>query len=330
MSTFIRALVALVILACLAVAGCTFMGTGYRGEPVKELVILYTAGTGGYISPCGWRGKGDGGFARRATRIKQEREKYEHTLLLDVGDALEYDYALSRLKARSVFEGMNLMRYDAMNVAEREIRYASEFIDSLRDDANFPLISANVILGDELYGEPYTILQVGNLDVGILGLMYTLPDRAHLRTTLFDIEDPFEKAKQMIPELRSKCDILIVLAHMTDKERWDLLDRTSGIDVLIQGKRPRGLDQPIEVQGSKTLIVASGTRGEKLGILRLELSPEKEIINYTGELVALSDEIPSDSTLQAVVDTYQQKLKETRERLRQEAQETIKPPAPQR
>ncbi len=53
MSTFIRALVALVILACLAVAGCTFMGTGYRGEPVKELVILYTAGTGGYISPCG-------------------------------------------------------------------------------------------------------------------------------------------------------------------------------------------------------------------------------------------------------------------------------------
>ncbi len=222
------------------------------------------------------------------------------------------------------------MRYDVMNMAEREIRYASEFIDSLRDDANFPFISANVILGDELYCEPYTILKVGNLDVGILGLMYTPPDRAHLRTTLFDIEDPFEKAQQMIPELRSKCDILIVLAHMTDKERWDLLDRTSGIDVLIQGKRPRGLEQPIEVQGSKTLIVASGTRGEKLGILRLELSPEKEIINYTGELVALSDEIPSDSTLQAVVDTYQQKLKEARERLRQEAQETAKPPAPQR
>jgi len=70
-------------------------------------------------------------------------------------------------------KAMSLMEYDAMNLGWNDLAFDTEFLNKMRSRAAFPLITSNVVYKDSglPFGEKYIIKTVGNIRVGILGVM---------------------------------------------------------------------------------------------------------------------------------------------------------------
>ena len=65
---------------------------------------------------------------------------------------------------------MNAMDYDAATVGNHEFNYGPDVLNKYQEEAEFPLLSANVTGGTDYDFEPYTIVEADGVQVGILGL----------------------------------------------------------------------------------------------------------------------------------------------------------------
>ena len=105
--------------------------------------------------------------------VKQERQASSHLLLLDAGDSLFGDRLLGQqTQGKGVVEAMNLLGYDAMALGGGDMRLGLDTLRQRMAEAEFPFISANVVLSgtETLFTEPYTIKEMGDHKVAIIGL----------------------------------------------------------------------------------------------------------------------------------------------------------------
>ena len=115
-----------------------------------NLTILYSSNIGGIIETCGCRPP-LGGMARRATIIDGVREEGGNLLVLDSGGLLfaknylyePYDY-IDRANAKTVYESMQLMELDAVNVSAYDLADGIEALKAY-DNEQTPWVSANVV-----------------------------------------------------------------------------------------------------------------------------------------------------------------------------------------
>lgn len=88
------------------------------------------------------------------------------TLLLDSGNALDEQYANKTIKL------MNASGYTAAAIGTRDAALGIERLKELSAIADFPLLCANWLQMDgELLFDPYTIVEVDGVRVGIIGLI---------------------------------------------------------------------------------------------------------------------------------------------------------------
>ena len=116
-----------------------FYSVGIAADPDPNLVILYAGDTQGYVEPSGCRCNSLGGLARRASMIKDMREKHKNVLLLDCSDVFSKTKDLSELRARISMRGLGLMKYDALNIADSDLVFGWDFLQEAAQKSNVPL-----------------------------------------------------------------------------------------------------------------------------------------------------------------------------------------------
>lgn len=157
-----------------------------------SIAVLGTSDIHGSI--MGWdyyKGvESDGGMARLATLIHQERDKYDNTILVDAGDTIQgspltyyYDKVntdwMNNGQPYPMMDVFNTLEYDAWTLGNHEFNYGLGVLEPIVDTADFPVLSANTL--DSATGEtwskvkPYTTktfktAQGKDFTVGILGL----------------------------------------------------------------------------------------------------------------------------------------------------------------
>jgi len=225
-------------------------------------------------------------------------------LILDGGETFDFDSPQGRMKALTLIEAMNLMGYAAMGFGDRELSYELKFLKTLRKKANFPFLSANVLERKNRIGEISFIMKLGDLKIGLLSLVSTTTAP---KNPLYTKEDPLKTAARLIPKIRKKCDLLIVLAHLEQVQAESLAKYVSGIDILIRSPHPPYQKTPMKVK--ETILLACGSRGEYLGELHLKLSPKKKIESYEEKQVLLSGSIASDPEVNSLVQKYNEEVK---------------------
>jgi len=208
------------------------------------------------------------GLVRTATLIRQAREEMANCLLVDNGDLLQGsalgDYmARNRLVPQGdihpMIKAMNELGYDAANVGNHDLNYGLEFLESCISGANFPFICANLFkdTGEKKdpYFSPTTIItkevidesgQTHPLRLGLIGLLPPQVmrwDRNHLEGKVI-VKDMLEVARELVPKLRRKADLVIILAHsglhMEQREGMDenavlYLSQVEGVDAIVFG-----------------------------------------------------------------------------------------------
>lgn len=239
----------LTLAAALALVGCSAIPTG---GPEKDktyyLTVLHTNDHHGRF----WQNSdGEYGMAARKTLIDQIRGEVAlsggQSLLLDGGDVNTGVPESDLQDAVPDFKGMNLLGYDAMAVGNHEFDKPLSTLRMQRDLIKFPMLAANIYEGGKRMFEPYKIFNLGGLRVGVMGLTTEDTPKMVLPDNVKNIQfrSVIAEARNVVPELRAKADVVIAATHMGHYEDGkhgtqaqgdvEMARAVKGIDLVVGG-----------------------------------------------------------------------------------------------
>jgi 2',3'-cyclic-nucleotide 2'-phosphodiesterase (5'-nucleotidase family) len=263
-----------------------------------------------------------GGLARRVSYIKafKQRSNLEvPTLFVDAGNLFTDDrLAGDRLPAEVmtknqwVVKGYGDFHQDVANISFNDLPYVAELFKTDGYDKRveqFPfithLISANVEPLDDSRKapSPYLIREVTlkravagkKLRVAFIGLTEGKPTGMNERQSVYAgyrINDPFDTARRIIPEVRQKADLVVVLAYMPQDMVQRLASEIPDIDTIIAARQLSQMNDP-EHFGRATITYAYN-QTKYLGELRYYLRGDGSIENQLNRYVALDADLPDD------------------------------------
>ncbi len=239
----------LALTAALALIGCAGMSSGGpQKDKTYRLTILHTNDHHGRF----WQnGDGEYGMAARKTLIDQIRKEVAasggYSLLLDGGDVNTGVPESDLQDAVPDFKGMNMLGYDAMAVGNHEFDKPLTTLRMQRELVKFPMLAANIYDSGNRMFEPYKVFNFDGLRIGVMGLTtedtkkMVSPD--NVRTIEF--RSVVAEARKVVPELRTKSDVVIAATHMghyengkhgTNAEGDVTMARSvNGIDLVVGG-----------------------------------------------------------------------------------------------
>jgi 2',3'-cyclic-nucleotide 2'-phosphodiesterase/3'-nucleotidase len=245
-------------------------------------------------------------LARRASFVKEIRNKYENVLLLDAGNTFWSDVPLTRKTGSLIIvEAMNIMGYSAAVLGEKDLTLPKDALGKIISTANFPILSANVLEEDgKPLASPYTILEVKGHRIAILGLTgLPIPP-----VTGYRVLDPLETGRHYIRNLRKEADIVIVLAHTGGEIAKELGDE-EGVDLVVWGGVSGQNPGPFwnESNASLTIIAevpTPGHAGREVGFARLNLDSKGRITHYEWSTTSLTPSFPDDPAILGLIQRY--------------------------
>jgi len=283
----------------------SFTAHAYTKDKVYKITVLHTNDHHGAF----WKSeKGEYGMAARSTLIKRLRAEIAATgayvLLLDSGDINTGTPESELADAEPDFKGMSMLGYDAMAVGNHEFDKPFEVLMKLQKEwANFPFLSANLYdikTGQRLFS-PTKDMKLDDLNVTILGLTTEqTPDQSiRFPKDKYRFRSPIEEAKELVPELRKKADVLIAVTHMGHYPNEQhgsrapgdvtLARQVSGINLIVGGHTQKPLFT-VDTQNG-THIVQAGEWGKHLGRVDLEVK-NGEVTLKKYELIPVNFEQP--------------------------------------
>jgi len=200
------------------------------------ITILHTNDTHGAVMPR----NGTGGLAREATLIRQIRAEMPNVILLDGGDIIHgtpEDYLVGQT---ATISAMNAVGYNLAVPGNHEYDFGLPTLDSVTKTAAFPFVAANVRSasgGDANGMKRYVVLQASGVRIGVLGLTTLDTITLHWPAAIKDIkiEDPYQTAKALLPEVTAQSDVVVVLSHLGAAEDRKLATEVPGIDFIVGG-----------------------------------------------------------------------------------------------
>ena len=256
-----------------------------------ELVILHTNDFHGRILNTDDRGQSMG-LAEMVAAIKTLKSQNKNSLWFDAGDTFHGMPAINISKGENMLNFLNIAGLDAMTLGNHDFNYGIETLLDINKKAKFDILDANLVYrsNDKLLLKPYKIYKMPDgLKVGVFGL--TTPDtQIKARPDLvrgINFLNPVEIAKDMVKELRPKCDVIIAVTHvgvvdLSDFTSIQLAKEVDGIDLIVDGHSHTVLPSGLTI--NNTLIVQTGSYAHNLGKVTIELDGKK-IISKKAELL---------------------------------------------
>ncbi len=307
-------------------------------EMAHRSTILFTHDMHSHFLPIpNGNGGESGGFARLATRIREQREHYPDAVLVDAGDfsmgsLFQSIYATEAPELRI----MGMMEYDATTFGNHEYDFRPAGLSAMLHSAVEsgepvpPIVESNYLPrpeGDpdrtkedrlvqealDLYGvKDYLLLERGGITYGIFGVMGAEAD-SNAPESKMQWEDPVLRAQEIVNQMRAEVGegkplFTICLSHSgtfeNPKKSEDelLAKKVDGLDVIISGHTHTVLEQPIQIKN--TLVVSAGCYTANLGVLDVSWNDDgsKRVQKY--ELVPVDASVKGDSEITAKIEEF--------------------------
>ena len=234
--------------------------------------------------------------------------KFPTGFVVDSGDFFGATGEQDSLKSGYMVHAMDLLGYDVVTLGEREFNFGQQFLLDAFKKTKIDVVSANIVYDDtkKPFAKPYVIRKVCNVRFAFTGLIAKesrirqMPNERAL-----EILDPVETAKKLIPELRGKADVIVLLSHLGLTQGQQLIVAVPGIDVMVFGHQA-GLFRSI-VKTQDVITLRSGERGQYIPQLHLTVDGGK-IASFDGDVVILDDKVPADDTMNRAVDSFSDEL----------------------
>lgn len=244
----------------------------------QVLTILHTNDMHGRVLGTDERqSDGSGGLARLATLVRRIRAGNPRVLLLDVGDATQGTPVEFIERGGSMVAAMNAVGYDAAALGNHEFDWSRDVTTANAARARFPFLAAN--LRDRRTGRVFgaaresLIVRRGGVRIGLFGLTTLQTLQIEWPPFLRDIrfEDPIQTARRVVPPLRRRCDLVVLLSHLGLDEDRQLAASVPGIDIILGGHTHTEL-KSLEKVGD-TILAHTGAYAKYLGRIDLRVEP---------------------------------------------------------
>jgi len=242
---------------------------------VRSLTILHTNDLHARLMPLE---NHRGGFAFLASVIRRERANCHDCILLNAGDLAQGTPVSTIFHGLPAFEIANLLGFDAGTLGNHDFDYGWMQARKFVAISNYPTVSCNVVGPDgKLFTpKPYVVLTVNGLRVAVIGAMMDTLNSLQFPKLMegWHTTPVVATVRKYAAELKSKSDLIVVLAHITPEEEAQFLALAPEIPVLVTGHLHSGLPQPLTKDG-RILVRVKGY-GEELGRLELQVDTEKK------------------------------------------------------
>lgn len=259
-----------------------------------------------------------GNAAAAATFIKEKRNQADSLgygfLLLDTGDMFVGSPIGEFSKGKAVVDYFNYCGYNLLSPGNHDYDMGIDVFKEFVKGVNAPFICSNIIYEDIErnvdYLKPYTIIELGELKIGVFGLLteymkgMTTPERFKNHAVLPEIET----ARRFVDTLKSKdVDLIFAMTGIGLRHDKRLAENVPGIDVIFGSHSSTALESPYEDSINHTIICQNYSHLTSIGFLDLAIDKKnKKIINYEGELIdLLTDEIEPDTTFLKILNNWE-------------------------
>ncbi len=277
-----------------------------------QITILHSNDTHGQLMPLPTEsGALWGGYARRATFIKQQRAAHPYLLLVDAGDFYQGTRFWHAFRGEPDIRLMNMLGYDVGALGNHDCDGGIDVLADRLHQANFPVLCANMtfppghLLAD--VWQPSLIKTVGGVRVAFFSMLI---DAMQLYPAEFQsavqVEDAIATARRLVVQLRAQADVVIHLSHLGQLGDVAVAEAVSGIDLIIGGHTHVPLKEPLVING--TPIVRAIAGGQLMGRLVLDISPGESVRLTDYRLVALDASFADDPAIAAEIDRWRAKL----------------------
>ena len=258
--------------------------TAWADEP-KEMtgktVILHSNDVHGAIDD----------YAYMAALRDEYKGKGAEVILADAGDYSQGTAYVSITKGENAFDMMNAVGYDVATIGNHEFDYGWEQLKANAGKATFKIVCADVLEGGATIFDPYTIIEKGGVKIGFFGMQtpeaQTKANPALIQgLTFLAGKDLYDCAQAQVDALETAgADVIICLSHLgvdassEPNTSYDMLDNTTGIDMVIDGH-----SHTVMKATAETPIQSTGTAFANIGVIVIDNATKKIVDNFLYEL----------------------------------------------
>ena len=227
---------------------------------------------------------------------------------MDAGDFFGAAGSQDSLKSEFLVQAMDKLGYDAVTLGEREFNFGQAFLLATFKRTKIDVVSSNLVYADtkKPFVKPYVIKKMCGARVAFFGLIgKDMKIRTLSSERALEVLDPIATAKALIPEMRKKADIVVLLSHLGLTEGQRLTLEAPGIDVMVFGHQP-GLFREI-VKTNGVINTRTGERGQYIPGVHLVVEDGK-IASYDGDVTVLDDKVPADDEMNRTVDAFNDEM----------------------
>ncbi len=266
-----------------------FLLSACQKEQTEDILILYTNDIASEVY-------GDVGYS--GVKGYKDYLKSENTYvgLVDAGDF--FDGELSHATSgKAIVSIMNAVGYDVAVIGNQEFSIGLDALASNISDSDFDYVSCNLkYLGsgkDPLKEvKPYVIKKFGPTRIAFIGVTTpeTLTEGKTARASIekdgellygfYENDDGsalYEQVQKTINKAKKRADYVIVLAHLGSNSvtegfsSYDLIDHTTGIDVVIDGHSHTVIagEGVYDAGGNNVVLTSTGEKLQNLGLLTI-------------------------------------------------------------
>ena len=257
-----------------------------------------------------------GGIARVATvvaRIRAERGT-DHVVLVDAGDTFGDGLLANLTRGAATLRCMNALGYQFMALGNHDFEYGANRTLELQSGVHFPMRAANAVdrvSGVPFGGDPDTVFVIDHVRVGVLALAYHNTDQTGNTENTRDLRfvSGIETARRLVPLLRRRADVIVVVSHQGTLVDSMLAGQVAGIDVIIGGHSHDRVVTPRRV--GQTWLAQASSDATAVGELRLRVV-NGTVTGVTGTLHELyADQIEPQSRFSALLDSIRAPYRDT-------------------
>ncbi|MGQ9524052.1 MAG: metallophosphoesterase [Armatimonadota bacterium] len=200
-------------------------------------------------------------IGQAGTALARLKSEHPGCVLLDSGDAVGVGN-LSWLCDRATLDAMARLGYQALCLGNRETHVWARMMAAKLGAPRFPLLCANLRSHVAVSVQPYVIIQSEGVSIAVVGLTVPMvrPGSWPTRIGSMVFDDPISVARRIVPELRQRADLLILLTHLGIVFDKRLAEEVPGIDVILGGHDHVETHTPVPAGSSAIIHPGFGAR----------------------------------------------------------------------
>jgi hypothetical protein len=223
---------------------------------------------------------------------------------------------------------MGYFGYDAIAVGEKDLSYGLAALVEDRDKFGLNLTCANLYYKpdseessrsskQERPFPPYLIVEREGVKFGFVGLLSpaTKMSRRQAQTEdeveslTYTVANPVPIAMELIPKVKKKCNILVLLAHMERNELEQFLPDLPEVDVAILGHSARSVRNEEPFLFGTVPVYMAAHQGQNIGRLKITVDADGKIADTNNKIYFLDASYSDEPVVAEMVGVFEEEYK---------------------